>query len=149
MGKKLAIVGSRDWPHPSWVMALVMECQPSTTVVSGGARGVDSVAVAAAKGRGLKTIEFPADWSRGRGAGYERNHKIVEAADYVVAFWDGHSPGTRHTIRIALAQGKLYWVVTPERRYTAQEWLATKWGREDQSYHGGGNRGEPMERVGT
>lgn len=99
---RLAIVGSRDYPCLDRVRELVRSLPSETVVVSGGARGVDATAVDEAKKCGLSTVVFPADWDRyGRSAGYKRNHKIVEACDEVVAFWDGKSKGTHHTIELA------------------------------------------------
>jgi len=56
---------------------------------------------------GIEYQEFPADWERfGKSAGFERNKYIVTAADVVVAFWDGKSKGTEHTLEIAKKQKK-------------------------------------------
>lgn len=63
---------------------------------------MDTVAEVAAEARGLKTEIFPAEWQKyGRSAGFKRNRLIVQAADKVVAFWDGESKGTASSIRIA------------------------------------------------
>jgi nucleoside 2-deoxyribosyltransferase len=76
-------------------------------VVSGGARGVDLEAEGAARARGLAVQIFPADWDKyGKRAGFLRNQQIVDAADTVVAFHDGVSRGTLHTIGLAKAAGK-------------------------------------------
>ena len=84
---KLAIVGSRNWPDKQAVVALVNRLHHTTVVISGGARGVDTWAIEAARARGLQTIVIPADWKRhGRSAGYRRNFQIVEQADGMVAF---------------------------------------------------------------
>ena len=77
-----------------------------TVVVSGGARGVDSIAEVAARDRGLEVVVFQAGWDRlGRKAGPIRNAKIVANADRVVAFWDGSSRGTLNTLGQALRAG--------------------------------------------
>jgi len=44
-------------------------------------------------------------------AAYVRNRYIVEFADQVVAFWNGHSPGTKHSISLAREMGNLREVV--------------------------------------
>lgn len=103
---KIAIVGSRDFARLDLVRALVSELSPRCCVVSGGARGVDEAAEETARARGLDVIIHHADWSKGRGAGFERNKLIVRDADVVVAFWDGKSRGTQHTLRLAHAAGK-------------------------------------------
>ena len=104
--RRIAIVGSRDYPRPDLVEAFVARLPKSAVVVSGGARGVDSVAVEAAEARGLEAVVFPADWRRWRrSAGPRRNAEIVEHADRVVAFWDGASRGTLDTVRRARRAG--------------------------------------------
>ena len=98
----IAIVGSRDYPDLEAVKHFVEALPPDVTVVSGGARGVDRAAEEAARARGLKVLVFLADWANeGRSAGYKRNVKVINAADMVVAFWDGKSPGTRHALELA------------------------------------------------
>lgn len=102
----VAIVGSRDYPDMAAVRSYVRTLPNGTTVVSGGARGVDSVAEAAARNGGLAVRIFEAQWDKhGRRAGFLRNQDIVAAADKVVAFWDGTSRGTEHTIVLALKEG--------------------------------------------
>lgn len=111
VGARIAVVGSRDFPRPALVLVLVRLRLPAgTTVVSGAARGVDSIAKSAADERGLPCVEFPADWSKGRGAGFARNTVVVENCDAVIAFWDGASRGTLDTARKAVAAGKPVWV---------------------------------------
>lgn len=111
---KIAIVGSRGYPEPEEVLryvSLIGECH---TIVSGGARGVDSWAAEAARERGLEVVEYPAKWHLyGRSAGFRRNQDIVRDADLVVAFWDGKSKGTKHTIDLALKANKQVRVVYP------------------------------------
>lgn len=102
----VAVVGSRDYPRLSDVDAAVRGLagiSPNVRIISGGARGVDSRVRLVARDAGLNFEEIPADWGvLGRSAGYERNRQLVERADMVLAFWDGDSPGTRHTINLAL-----------------------------------------------
>lgn len=103
----LAIVGSRDFPDLDRVRRFVETLPSNTTIVSGGARGVDRCAATAARARGLRVIEFLAEWRRlGRSAGFIRNEKIVQRCDRMVAFWDGSSSGTRHSISLARQHGR-------------------------------------------
>ncbi len=105
--KKVAVVGSRDWPDPMAVVDYIASLPKGTVVISGGAEGVDSWAAKAARRRSLEVVEFLPDWKQfGRQAGLVRNTKIVEAADEVVAFHFDSSPGTADTIRKAEAAGK-------------------------------------------
>jgi predicted Rossmann fold nucleotide-binding protein DprA/Smf involved in DNA uptake len=106
-GMKVAVVGSRHYPKLYLVRKLVAALPFDCTVISGGARGVDSEAEQAARARGLAVEIFPADWRKyGRGAGMRRNREIIARADVVLAFWDGVSPGTQHSIQLAKMLGK-------------------------------------------
>ena len=101
-GTKVAIVGSRNYPKLYKVRELVFQLPDNCIVISGGARGVDRTAEMAAKEKGLLTIVFPADWKKyGKGAGLIRNQQIIKACDLTIAFWDGISPGTEHSISLA------------------------------------------------
>lgn len=77
-------------------------------VVSGGARGADSlgeawVSKAAGYGFTASTKVYPADWeAHGRAAGPIRNKEMAANADACVCFWDGKSPGTKSMISEAL-----------------------------------------------
>lgn len=71
-------------------------------IVSGKARGADSLGEKYANENGLNIMEFPADWGKhGKSAGYKRNLEMAENADALIAFWDGESRGTKHMIDIA------------------------------------------------
>jgi len=109
---KIAVVGSREFKDKNFIWNRLSErmIMPDTggfTVVSGGARGVDTYAENFAKEHNIPTIIFPAQWRKyGKKAGYLRNEKIVAEADTIVAFWDGKSKGTKHSIDLAIKAGK-------------------------------------------
>ncbi|MBQ3183911.1 MAG: DUF2493 domain-containing protein [Clostridia bacterium] len=70
-----------------------------TEIVSGGAKGVDQCAREYAIAENIKLTEFLPDYRRyGRYAPLERNIKIINYADRIIAFWDGKSKGTKHII---------------------------------------------------
>lgn len=103
---KVAVVGSRGFGDLEMVRAYVRSLPVGTVVVSGGARGVDSVAVAEAERIGLETIVFIPNWKKhGKRGGIIRNTLIVESADMLVAFWDGQSAGTGSSILLAQEKG--------------------------------------------
>lgn len=81
-----------------------------TEVVSGCARGVDSLAIRYAKEKGIPAKLFPADWNtHGRGAGFIRNTAMADYADALIAVWDGKSRGTSHMVYTATKKGlKVY-----------------------------------------
>ena len=104
---RIGIVGSRDYPRLDQVVELVQALPEGTTVISGGAQGVDITAEVTAKAHGLDRIIFPALWDKyGKRAGAIRNQQIVESSDRIIAFWDGVSPGTKITIDMAVRAGK-------------------------------------------
>ena len=105
--RRLAVIGSRDFPRFDMARWHVSRLPDDTIIVSGGARGVDQVAVEAAVDRGLDVEVYLPDYGRyGRGAPLVRNDEIVEACDEVLAFWDGESRGTKYTIDRAVRAGK-------------------------------------------
>lgn len=112
--RKLAIVGSRDYPSLDLVREFVRSLRPDTVVVSGGARGVDRVAVDEAQLLCREWEVFEADWSKGRSAGFERNVRLVGEVDGLVAFWDGKSRGTKHSIDLARTKGIWFRIFGPD-----------------------------------
>ncbi|HYF75019.1 MAG TPA: DNA-processing protein DprA [Candidatus Nitrosocosmicus sp.] len=110
---KIAIVGSRDYPHPHKIQrAIEFFSQYECEIVSGGARGVDSQAEQIARNLGLPVTIFHANWNMyGNRAGAMRNKQIVDYADVIVAFWDGKSKGTQITVGMAKRAGKKVLVI--------------------------------------
>jgi hypothetical protein len=116
-GVKVAVVGSRDYPLPELVKNFVASLPGTCTIVSGGARGVDTWAAEAAARHGLQTVEIPADWDRhGKKAGMLRNEIVVREAAIVIAFWDGKSRGTANSIEWAHKLGRSLLIIGPNGR---------------------------------
>lgn len=110
----LGIVGSRTCTDKDYVFSAIDGYMRGieavigkvNTICSGGASGVDSLAEQYASERGLNLIVYHADWEKnGKSAGHVRNHKIVETSDFVLAIWDGKSPGTKNTISLCKKYG--------------------------------------------
>jgi len=78
-----------------------------TEVVCGCARGADTGGEIWAQKRGIPVKRFPADWSKGRGAGLARNCKMAGYAEMLVASPGGR--GTDHMVRTGLARGLAVW----------------------------------------
>lgn len=101
---KLAVIGSRV------LTKIVVDEYVSDDVdeiVSGGAKGVDSLAKDFALRKGIKFTEFLPNYNLyGRAAPIKRNQEMAEYADEVLAFWDGSSKGTAHTVRFFERLGK-------------------------------------------
>jgi len=116
VSERVAIVGSREGFEPGRAAEYVTHLPKSTVIVSGGARGIDREAETAARVRGMQVDIYPADWERyGKSAGFIRNQAIVENCDRVVAFWNGESKGTHHTIDLACERGKPVLIIYPNR----------------------------------
>ncbi len=77
-------------------------CNGQTPVViSGHARGADSLGEQFAREYELPYDLFIANWDKyGRAAGPIRNREMAEVADGAVIFWDGESRGTRSMIAL-------------------------------------------------
>ena len=100
---RIAIIGSRGYAHPEEVIDYVDSLDLSVIVVSGECKdGPDKIAEDRAKDRGMTFEGYPADWTKGKGAGFVRNGDIAKACDRLKAFWDGESNGTMDTIKKAL-----------------------------------------------
>ena len=70
-------------------------------IISGGARGADTLGEKYAQDEGFSLEKFPANWNKfGKSAGFKRNEQMAEVADALIAFWDGKSHGTKHMIEI-------------------------------------------------
>ena len=102
-----AIIGSRGFDNYVGLRRTLAQ-YPITRIVSGGAKGADTLGAEWSCERGLpEPIIFLPDWAKhGRAAGYIRNQDIVDTADFVVAFWDGKSRGTLSALRNAKKVGK-------------------------------------------
>jgi hypothetical protein len=108
---KLAIVGSRTFNNYEVVKSALKDLTISE-IVSGGAKGADSLAEQFAQENKIPIKVFKPDWEKyGRSAGMIRNKSIVDYADKVIAFWDGISKGTENSIGLARKQGKLLSVI--------------------------------------
>lgn len=109
---KLAIIGSRSFDDDVlFYEQLKLFCkkynEQPTVIISGGAKGADTLAENYAKEHGVEVIVFKPDYKRyGRGAAFVRNRLIVDNADRVLAFWNGKSTGTKYTIDYAKKQNK-------------------------------------------
>jgi len=103
------VAGGRDFNDPKLHFKSILDSWfhgNFNHVVSGMARGADSMAVEYATKKGLVLDKFPADWdTHGNSAGYRRNEEMAKHSHVLLAFWDGESKGTKHMIDIALREG--------------------------------------------
>lgn len=107
---KIAVIGSRNYIEFdafSYRMDyLLHNIKEEIEIVSGGARGVDTMARIYAEYKGYKITEFLPEYDKfpPKVAPLKRNHQIVEYADMLVAFTTG-SNGTAYTIKLAEKKG--------------------------------------------
>lgn len=116
---KVVVAGSRDIGQTKIVFRAIRSTGLEITeMASGSARGVDSIAENFARVYHVPFTQFPAYYDQyGNSKGEERNKKIVEWADALVAVWDGESQGTRDLIRAMNLAEKpvfLFLVNTPD-----------------------------------
>lgn len=96
-----AIIGSRTFNNKQLLYETLDEYKIKW-IVSGGAKGADSLGAEYAVDEHILLTEILPDWdTHGKSAGIKRNFKIIDLSDIVIAFWDGKSPGTKHAIEYA------------------------------------------------
>jgi len=117
---KVLVCGSRSWRDYERIAYYLSGFPRGTEFIHGDASaGADALAKRAAREQGYKQTPFPARWQRedgtfDKGAGFARNLEMLyEQPDLVVAFWDGSSHGTKHTITEARKRGIPVEVVSP------------------------------------
>lgn len=103
----MLVCGSRGWKDAEAIEERLAELPPASTIMHGRALGADYLADRAARVLGHAVEQFPADWeTHGRRAGIVRNLQMLDQRpELVLAFWDGSSPGTAHTIEEARRRG--------------------------------------------
>jgi predicted Rossmann fold nucleotide-binding protein DprA/Smf involved in DNA uptake len=88
-----------------WIVELVGE-QEEVVIISGLAKGADTLGCQFASENGYPLEGYAAEWDKyGRSAGIRRNKLMAKRADALIAFWDGESKGTMHMIDFANAMG--------------------------------------------
>jgi len=110
---KLAIIGSRTFNDYNLLVSTLEQYKPKITlVVSGAAKGADSLGEKWAIKNNIKTLIFPADWEKyGKRAGFIRNEDIIKNCDCVIAFWDRISKGTAKSLSLCEKYNKPYKII--------------------------------------
>lgn len=105
---RLAVVGSRGFNDYEYLKATLGKISDDIDcIISGGARGADSLAARYSREKGIALQEYLPEYDKyGRGAPIVRNRLIVDDCDTLIAFWDGKSRGTRDSIDYARKRGK-------------------------------------------
>jgi hypothetical protein len=104
---KVLVCGSRDVEFPYFRFSEILEQFQIDEIISGGARGPDSMAITWAKEHNIPVSLHIPNWDLyGKYAGLRRNEEMAEIADMCVAFWDGKSRGTLHAMTCINKRGK-------------------------------------------
>jgi hypothetical protein len=103
---RVLICGGRDWKDYDYLENYLdnrwsREVYHTLVVIEGDARGADRQAGEWAESRSIPVIRYPADWTLGKVAGYERNKRMLTEGrpDLVIAFPGGK--GTEMMIKLA------------------------------------------------
>lgn len=110
---RVIIAGSRTFNDYNKVVKAACEYlnpNDDITIISGAAKGADTLGELFADRNGLSLVKMPAKWDLyGKRAGYLRNEEMAnyaaEGRGILLAFWNGKSPGTKHMIQIAKEKG--------------------------------------------
>ena len=116
---RIIIAGSRDFNDYELLKKSAIEIITKKTmlpdltrIISGGARGADTLGERFANEMGLEISRFIPDWDGlGKRAGYVRNAEMAKFAveddndGMLIAFWDGQSRGTKSMIDLAKRKG--------------------------------------------
>lgn len=104
---KVLVCGGRDFSDKELVFRTLdnlseEECT-ITEIVTGGARGADSLAIRWSGSRGVRSIVYPAQWKvHGKSAGPIRNrHMLVKEKPHLVVAFPGGA-GTRNMTVLAM-----------------------------------------------
>ena len=123
---RIIIAGGRDFTDYNllkkickWYITTVLkiEDKEDVEILSGVAKGADTLAVKFAEELEYKLVKYPADWNgKGKSAGILRNIEMANNADVLIAFWDGKSKGTEHMINTAKRLGLNTTVVNYDKK---------------------------------
>ena len=116
---KVIVAGGRDFADYAYLKEKLDEVFASLgdldshpiEIISGMAKGADTLGIRYAEEHKLTMVLYPANWKKyPRMAGILRNMNMLVTATHLVAFWDGKSHGTKHMIEIAKAKGISVWI---------------------------------------
>ena len=109
----------RDEKFRAFCRGLGLGRRKITEVITGGARGIDTLAFQAAESAGIRNRQFLPDRCKFPGklilkASQERNRQIVDRCAVLLAVWDGKSRGTRNTLSYARKTGKPVFLINTD-----------------------------------
>jgi len=142
---KIGIVGSRDFTQMDLVDSFIKNLPQNIDIVSGGAIGVDSAAKELGKKYSHTVLEYLPDLAGCKERYeftqkyYERNQKIADACDMLVAFTDKENGGTWDTIKRTRKLGKPVKIIKSTLLFNGfEEQQETKEQEEEKNAKGNG-----------
>ncbi len=113
---KLAIVGSRTFTNKNLfnqkINEFILKYNTPDIIISGGAKGADTLGENYAIDNNIPLKIFYPDWSKhGKIAGIIRNTNIVNDCTHILAFPSKNGTGTQDTIRKGKLANKKIFVV--------------------------------------
>lgn len=99
--KRIVVAGSRGFDDYKYLKSKLDQItwNEGDVIISGGAKGADSLGERYAKEHSIRLEVYSADWDQyGKRAGYIRNKQMAEACTHGMVFWDGESKGASHMI---------------------------------------------------
>ena len=113
---KLCVIGSRTITDKDLIARKIDDVAP-LVILSGGAKGVDTLAKEYAYEKSIDFIEFLPYHLLDQRVEFSskyffvRNKQMIDNADMLLAFWDGESKGTQHGIKYAQKKNVPYVVI--------------------------------------
>lgn len=103
----IAIIGSRSINNIN--LGLFTDPSHCGQIISGDANGVDTIAKNWAAANKIEYVEYKSNYKiYGNRAPLVRDEEMVNAADIIIAFWNGKSTGTLYTLRYAIKTNRPY-----------------------------------------
>jgi ribonucleotide reductase alpha subunit len=116
---KVIIAGGRDFDDYDLLKQKcnnILQNQDEVIIISGGAKGADSLGERYGKEKGYNVEVFSPKWNEyGKKAGPIRNQEMATNSNALIAFWDGKSKGTKHMIDTATDEGLLVRIIKYKR----------------------------------
>lgn len=104
---KVIVAGCRDFNDYSFVKSKLdivlskKKLNNKIIIISGTAKGVDSLGEKYANENNYELITKAPDWTLGRAGGPIRNSEMAKIADACIVFWDYKSRGSKNMIETA------------------------------------------------
>lgn len=105
---KVIVAGGRDFENYEWLREVLdNHLTIGDIIISGTAKGADTLGEKYAEQRTHEIMKFPAEWEKyGKSAGPIRNRQMALVSDKLVAFLAlSGSKGTKNMIETALKKG--------------------------------------------